>query len=75
MGHVDVCELKDMQAVADLHVKLYYGKEGSASQGLRDYYEKVFFENPWYEKEFPSLVYVNQNGELAGFLGCIPHHM
>lgn len=75
MGNVITCELKDMQAVADLHVKLHYGEEGTASQGLRDYYEEMFFQNPWYEKELPSLVYVNQNGEVTGFLGCIPHHM
>jgi hypothetical protein len=74
MGQVDRCIPEDVPAVADLHTKLFFGPETASSDGLRNYYRTLFFDNPWYDDELPSLVY-RTNGRVTGFLGVVPRRM
>ena len=42
---------------------------------LHRYFERVFFENPWYDEELPSLVHVDGNGSIDGFVGVQPKRL
>ncbi len=42
---------------------------------LPDYFEQIFFHNPWYDEEIPSLVYQESDGKIIGFLGVVPRRM
>jgi hypothetical protein len=72
---VDCCLKADIPAVAGIHAKVFATTDNELSEGLRSYYETVFFDNPWYDKEQPSLVYRSQEGKVEGFLGVIPRRM
>src|SRR5207244_5261037 len=74
MGRVDRCLPNDIPAVADLHNRVLFQSSEASSERLRRYYRTVFFENPWYDDEQPSLVY-RTNGKVAGFVGCVPRRM
>jgi hypothetical protein len=74
MGQVDRCLPEDIPAVADLHNKLFFGDTTPSSDGLRRYYQTLFFDSPWYDDELPSLVF-RTNGKLTGFLGVVPRRM
>jgi hypothetical protein len=36
---------------------------------LAPWLERTLFENPWFDPEIPSLVYVDDTGEILGFIG------
>ena len=42
---------------------------------LDTYFERVFFENPWYDEDLPSLVHVNDTGSIDGFIGVQPKRL
>ena len=42
---------------------------------LPEYFEQIFFHNPWYDEEIPSLVYQSGEGKIIGFLGVAPRPM
>jgi hypothetical protein len=42
---------------------------------LAAYCDRVFFRNPWYDPELPSLVYEDARGRPIGFIGSIPRRM
>jgi hypothetical protein len=42
---------------------------------LQDYFDRIFFNNPWYNDALPSLVYQNDAGKILGFLGVVPRRM
>jgi hypothetical protein len=42
---------------------------------LKSYYTEVFFHNPWYDEQLPSLVYRCDKGKVTGFVGVIPRLM
>jgi hypothetical protein len=70
MGQVDRCIPEDVPAVADLHTKLFFGPETASSDGLRNYYRTLFFDNPWYDDELPSAISTCSGG-IGGPAG--PH--
>ena len=45
----------DLSAVGGLHRRLYPGNPFPEEE-LQSYFRRIFFENPWYDPEFPSLV-------------------
>jgi hypothetical protein len=70
-GRIRTCFPKDVQQIADLHARIFWAGE-STTVGLRDYYERVLFEHPWRNDEFPSLVYEHADGSVRGFVGRMP---
>ncbi len=57
---------------------LLRNKEGMRLQSrdlLPDYFEQIFFHNPWYDEEITSLVYESASGKIIGFLGVTPRPM
>jgi hypothetical protein len=69
----------DIPQVVDMFQRLLLrDKEGVRLQPrdlLPDYFEQIFFHNPWYDEEITSLVYENPGGRIVGFLGVTPRPM
>jgi len=75
MEQVDQCYMEDIPAVAALHAKLFQGADAPPSEQLKSYYTRVFFHNPWYDEQLPSLVYRCGKRKVTGFIGVIPRVM
>jgi hypothetical protein len=66
-GHIPaVVELLTERAVAD---------DAERYAALTRYWEEIYFDNPWYDPELPSLVCEGSNGQLEGFYGAMPRPM
>jgi hypothetical protein len=60
-------ERDDLDAVAELYERVV--RSGSQpSARLRSWFERMLFDHPWVDSEIPSLVAVDANGGLDGFL-------
>jgi hypothetical protein len=62
----------DIPDVVALRRKSFSRSERPAAAALADYFEHVFFRNPWRDETLPSLVYVDPSGRPIGFLGVVP---
>jgi hypothetical protein len=69
----------DIPQVVDMFQRLLLrNNEGGRLQSrdlLPDYFEQIFFHNPWYDEEIASLVYEDAGGKIVGFLGVTPRPM
>src|SRR5262245_30731790 len=73
----------DIPQVADLHRRVFgvgakpYQQPISSKllQSYADYFEDIFFRNPWYDEALPSLVHEEPSGKITGFLGIMPRRM
>jgi hypothetical protein len=65
---------KDIPEVVDLHKRVFPGNPFSPSE-LQIHFRHLFFENPWYDADLPSLVYQEQGENICGFYGVIPRRM
>src|SRR5215831_20607248 len=65
----------DIPQVVDLYWRLMRQRQGPAPQELRPLFHKLYFENPWVDKAYPSLIYEGKSGDVVGFLGIIPRKM
>src|SRR5215813_1200207 len=67
----------DIPQVVKLFQKVFFNNDQTApsSSKLDDYFEEMFFHNPWTEEEIPSLVYETGDGAIIGFIGVIPRRM
>ena len=65
----------DIPRVVDLYWRFMRRREGSAPAELRPLFHQLYFENPWVDPSYPSLVYEGKNGEVVGFLGIIARKM
>lgn len=72
-------EKADIPQVADMFQRLMLSDTPSrrklSTTALPDYFDLMFFRNPWYDEELPSLVYQENNGNIIGFLGVVPRRM
>src|SRR5262245_31035200 len=70
---------EDIPQVADMFQRLLLGDMPPmrmlSSAALPDYFEEIFFHNPWYGESIPSLVYEESDGKIIGFLGVAPRRM
>jgi hypothetical protein len=65
----------DIPAVIALRAESFRRSEQGETGALPSYIAEVFFGNPWYDEELPSLVAENADGRLVGFLGIVPRRM
>lgn len=65
----------DLAQVVDLYWNYMRRREGSAPQGLRSSFQRLYFANPWTATEKHSIVYEGANGKIVGFLGIICRQM
>jgi hypothetical protein len=62
-------ERDDLEQVAGLYEHVARSGSREPPPGLRDYFAEFFFDHPWADPEIPSLVYVDGEGRIVGFLG------
>jgi hypothetical protein len=62
----------DIPAVADLWMKVFRKGGGISTSSLRAYFKDIFLEHPWTRAGISSLVYLNTDGDITGFLGVLP---
>src|SRR5207237_10587312 len=60
----------DIPDFVALRRRSFSRSERPAAAALADYFEHVFFRNPWRDEALPSLVYVDPSGRPLGFLSC-----
>lgn len=65
---------EDIPQVVDLHRRVFPGNPFSAGE-LAIHFRRLFFENPWYDVDLPSLVYQEQGEKICGFYGVLPRRM
>ena len=66
----------DLRPVADLWWNFLRHRKGPAPLTVLSYFNDLYFgDPPWIDSALPSLVYEDQNGRIAGFLGVIRRNM
>jgi hypothetical protein len=60
---------EDIAQVASLYELVIRSKTRQAPPALGNYFERIFFENPWIDPEIPSLVFEDKDGTISGFVG------
>ncbi len=66
MSGIRPFEPADVPAAVALFERMQ--QSGSSLAGLEAMYRALLFEDPWADPELPSLVYEDENGELAGYI-------
>jgi hypothetical protein len=64
----------DIGPAADLWMRLVGERTEPAPPSLKEYFERIYFGNPWYDREVPSYVY-EDGGRILGFLGAMQRPM
>ena len=62
-------EPRDIDGVASLYEYVLRSKSRSAPAHLAQYFKRIFLEHPWVDPEVPSLVSVDETGQIVGFIG------
>lgn len=75
MGRIRACRSDDIPEVVRLRRRVFRSMEHPSDESLAAYYQRIFFENPWRDDAFPSLVYEGARGRPVGFLGVVPRPM
>jgi hypothetical protein len=74
-GNIRAAEERDIVQIADLHERLLGKRPENTSAALKASLQQVIFRNPWRNPAMPSLVFEQNDGSLAGFLGVVPRTM
>lgn len=78
MGHIRAFAAADIPHVATLHQAVFktVPPPGLSSIDAYDaYFTRVFLENPSRDPRLPSLVFQEDGGAIAGFLGVVPRQV
>jgi hypothetical protein len=59
----------DIPSVASLYEAIARSGSDVPAQGLASYFERTLLDHPWADPEIPSLVYVDDQGSVKGFIG------
>lgn len=65
---------EDLPRVVDLY-EMIMRPGATRSVHLHAFFERTLFDHPWADPELPSLVYVDDDGEIVGFLGSSVRRM
>jgi hypothetical protein len=60
---------EDIPQVTNLYQRVARSGAPASPRGLSSYFMETFLDHPWVDTEIPSLVYEDDDGEIAGFLG------
>jgi hypothetical protein len=69
MATIRPFERDDIPAVTSLYEQVARSGSRIPPPGLDAYFERTFFDYPWADPDIPSLVYVDERGDVAGFIG------
>lgn len=75
MGRIRAFVQDDIPSAAELYWRFLQGRKGPHPYSLEEYFQRVFFHNPWFDSSIPSLVYEEGPGRVVGFLGIVPRPM
>ena len=78
MGHVRPFADADIPSVARLHEAVFKTgarAEAAGREGYHAYFRDVFLGGPSHDPSLPSLVYEEDGGHIAGFLGVMPRRL
>lgn len=68
MSPIRRLEPDDLPAVASLYERIMRSGSSTPAPGLIEHFRRVL-DHPWSDPELASLVYVDANGRIAGFMG------
>lgn len=68
-------EKGDTPSVAALCQRILLRSKVLDSAALASHLEEVFLKHPWYDPEIPSRVFLDDSGEISGFIGVLPGRM
>ena len=74
-GYVRPLEPHDIPSIVRLHSSVYGDKYRGRENALQADLERIFFDNPWYRDDLPSLVYEANTREVIGCVGVLPRPM
>jgi hypothetical protein len=75
MARIRAFAREDIPDVGRLYLRSFRGIAGTPSDGLIQYFDLVFFQNPYGDDALPSLVYEDDRGRIIGFLGVITRRL
>lgn len=79
MNSIRSLEKEDIPAVVEMFQRLFLkdntSRRNLALDKLAGHFESIFFNHPWYDPEITSLVSLEKNGKVNGFLGVVPRPM
>jgi hypothetical protein len=75
MGPIRALQREDVPQVANLYELVTRSGSPVAPPGLIRYFERTLLGHPWFDPELPSLVYVDEHGQVVGFIGSHVRHM
>ena len=76
-GEVRTLQSGDIASVAELFQMTFRSPRRRAPTSLADYLRSLFLHHPWQCDDIRSLVFIDNAGELKGFIGVLPvqlHH-
>lgn len=68
-GSIRPLRREDIPQVASLYEKVARSGSGTPAPRLAEYFEQTLVDHAWVDPEIPSLVYTDNQGRLAGFIG------
>lgn len=71
MTEIRPCREGDLGHVVELFVRAFRKDAAHSLPAARDYFETLYFGNPWVDAEMPSLV-AEHAGRIVGFIGVVP---
>lgn len=75
MNQMRALEPSDIPQIVALRRRVFTQSTREPDAALARYYQTLFFENPWRDERYPSLVQEGSSGEILGFVGSIPRPM
>ena len=69
MSPIRPLEREDIPAVCRLYERVFRSGTVDPPPQLLGYFERMFIDCPWMDPSIPSLVYVDSDGEIVGFIG------
>jgi hypothetical protein len=69
VGEIRPLERTDLEQVTILYEQVARSGSPKPPPRMAEYFEETFFDHPWADPEIPSLVYVEPDGRITGFLG------
>jgi GNAT superfamily N-acetyltransferase len=62
-------EREDLPQIAGVYELVVRSGSTTPAPGLAAYFERTVLDHPWEDPEIPSLVYVEADGRISGFIG------
>ena len=74
-GEVRPLKESDVPRIMRLYERVFGRTAARVDESAREHLREVLCRNPWRDETLPSLVYVDEAGEIAGCLGVMPRAM